>query len=67
VVPASELSAVLKRRCTRRNVEAGANILSCILAIASDMSGYGYCRVLGILRNQHRHEVLSANTKQFTG
>ncbi len=44
------------RRCNRRNDEADAEILSGILDIISDMPGYGYRRVWGILRKQRRTE-----------
>ena len=42
------------RLCNRRNDEADAEILSAILTIISDMPGYGYRRVWGILRKQRR-------------
>ena len=44
------------RRCHRRDDEADAELLSGILDIISDMPGYGYRRVWGILRKQRRTE-----------
>ncbi len=46
------------RRCNRRNDEADAEILSRIPGIISDMPGYGYHRVWGIMRRQLRDEGL---------
>lgn len=43
-------------RRQRRDEEADAEVLSRILAIISDMPGYGYRRVWAILRRQSRNE-----------
>nr|CDS58092.1 Transposase ORF B, insertion element IS2, family IS3 [Serratia symbiotica] len=45
-------------RCNRRNEEADAQLLPRILAIISDMPGYGYRRGWAILRKQSRNEGL---------
>lgn len=46
------------RRCHRSNEEAGAETLSAILDIISDIPSYGYRRVWGILRKQRCSEGL---------
>lgn len=52
-------------RCNRRNEEADAELLPRILAIISDMPGYGYRRVWAILRKQSRNEgLLPVNAKR---
>lgn len=45
-------------RCNRRNEVADAELLTRILAIISDMPGYGYRRVWAVLRKQSRNEGL---------
>lgn len=52
------------RRCYRRNDEADSEILSDILDIISDIPGYGYRRVWGILRKQRNTEGMPNG---FTG
>lgn len=47
-------SADCQDRCrNRRDEEADAEVLTRILDIISDMPGYGYRRVWGIMRRQH--------------